>query len=252
MKDKGYPHPIYSLDLQRAPSRQEEDDVFFVPLAGGDRLVTSLGLRQQGKNVSTSACVRATRAALAHFPYAHQAFTRHGLDQDWHANMHHWIAQAQDLEARGHLVRGHALIDRLPRQDLPERAQRLWTRLRLASHLAGLGDQVIPGRMPRRRNDIKEALHGVLQALDEPFNRESLALCGVGDDDRDALRELIAAFDAAASEERDAALRLRRTQGALYVVRGALLGDIAHFCRVARYVFPPEARRELRLQRLLG
>lgn len=252
MKDKGYPHPIYSLDLHRGPSGLEEDDARFVPIAGGHRLVTSLGLCLQGKNVSTSACVRATCAALAHFPYAHQAFTLHGLDQDWHTNMHHWIVQAQDLDARGVRVRGHALIDRLPRQDLPERAQRLWTRLRFASRLAGLGNRVIPGRMPRGRNDIKEALRGVLEALDRPSIRESLAACGVGDDDRAALRELIAAFNAAATEERDAASALREIQDSLYVIRGALLGDVAHFCRVARYVFPPEARRELRLQRLLG
>lgn len=252
MQDKGYPHPLFSLNLHRDPASSDEDDVLYVPIGKRDRLVVSPSLCVQGRRVSTSACVRATCAALAHFPYAHKDFARYGLDQDWHGNMHHWVAQAQDLEARGVRIRGHALIDRLPRQDLPERAQRQWTRLRLISRLAGLGNKVIPGRMPRRRNDIKEALRGVLEALDRPSNNERLAACGVGDDDRAVLRELIAAFDAAATEDRDAASRLREIQGTLIVVRGALLGDVAHFCRVALHVFPPEARRELRLQRLLG
>lgn len=250
MLDKGYDRPLYSLDLLKGPASPPEDDVYTVPVMQG-RLVVRPTLRRQGADTLTRDCVNAVYARLAYFPYAHEEFTRFGLDATWIDHMKGWCEKAKELE-RERTQRGHwHEIDRHFRKELPACAQALWTRLHMASALAGLGSTVVDGRMPQGRVDLLEALRTVSIRLSEEDTMARLSTQGFGPGDREALADVMARLRAAMDDDEAHSRRRRALQGALVVVRGALLGDLALFSRAGRATFPPESKMHAAMGRLL-
>jgi hypothetical protein len=241
MQDKGYDRPLYSLDLLKGAASPPEDDVYTVPVAQG-RLVVRPALRRQGSETTTRDCVNAVYARLAYFPYAQEAFAHFGLGAAWIDHMDSWCEKAKALE-RERTQRGYwHEIDLHFRKELPACAQALWTRLHMASALSGLDSTVVNGRMPPGRGDLLEALRTVSLRLSDEDTMARLSPQGFGPRDREALADVMARLRAAMDEDEAHARRRRALQGALAVVRGALLGDLALFSRAGRTVFPPESK----------
>lgn len=241
MQDKGYDRPLYSLDLLKGPASPPEDDVYALPVAQG-RLVVRPTLRRQGMRAMTAACVDVVDARLAYFPYAQEEFSRFGLDAAWIDHMNSWCDQVKALE-RERTQRAHwHEIDRHFRKELPACAQGLWSRLRLASAVSGLGSTLIEGRMPQGRLQLLEVLRTVSLRLSDEVIAARLSPHGFGPGEREALAELQRRLRAALDGDEEHARQQRVLRGAISVIRGALLGDLALFIRVGRAAFPPESK----------
>jgi hypothetical protein len=241
MLDKGYERPLYSLDLLKGAATPPEDDIYAVAVAQG-RLVVRPTLRRQGADTTTSDCVNAVYARLAYFPYAQEEFSRFGLGATWIDHMNSWCEKVKELE-RERTQRGYwHEIDRHFRKELPACAQGLWSRLRLASAVSGLGSTVVAGQMPQGRLQMLEALRAVSLRLSDEAILARLSPHGFGPEDREALAELQRRLRAALDGDEAHARQQRALRGAISVIRGALLGDLALFIRAGRAAFPPESK----------
>ena len=89
MLDKGYDHPLHSLDLL-GPAAEPPEGPRFVLADPAGRLAVRPALRRRARNVSTTVCEAALHAALVQHERAPSFFCAHGLDEAWLGGLRHW------------------------------------------------------------------------------------------------------------------------------------------------------------------
>lgn len=224
MRDKGYPFPLYSLDLVLHQATPLDDLRFSLPAPGG-RLQVRRWLRRRGEHVSTADCQEAALRALA-LQRGEPALRRCGFDEAWAEALRHWLRRLeapteerwrQEVEAREAQAQGSAAQAELAA---------LWRRLALAARMARSGGLLPadPRGSEARRRALREAGQrlggdGALQAL--------LAEHGFGAPQRRRLAAVLAALEESAARGEQAGAARRACAEELAVLRGALLGDVA-------------------------
>ncbi|MCS6913826.1 MAG: hypothetical protein NZ890_11370 [Myxococcota bacterium] len=250
MLNKGYDHPLYSLDLLGPGEAPPEDGRYAVPVPQG-RLVVRGALRRRALTVRTEACERAVAIVLGHHATAPEAFAAYGLDQAWAGSMRHWLQRLWQEEATRQRLHLELHQLRRQRQAALQQAYDLWQRLRLSAELAGLGSQLV-GRAPAAELPLLEALRGVHRRLQDPGLQGLLADHGFGPPWLAQLGRVLAWLEPTRQTLRELEARLRCQGDVIQVLRGALLGDVARLCRVAPLVLLPEQAQALTVRGLLG
>lgn len=249
MIDKGYAHPLYTLELLRSPAGpQQASGPYLIPLDEGVLVARPKTLRA-GQQTSTADCVQAVRAGLMRYAEAPQAFSRFGMDDGWIRNMHHWCQRALVLDAEKQGLAEEVRRRTARGDELSTKAQRVWTRLRVALRLAGVSAPVVQGRLPRSRAAQLEAMSAVAACLDDPVTSRQLADVGIGDAERQMVRELIEDFQALNREGEALELRNAALQRTLVVIRAGLLGDLSLYRQVERAEFSPRSGMQAEVQR---
>lgn len=246
MDDKGYPYPLYSLDLLAGDARAPEPR-YFLPAEDG-RLVISPALRRRGANLSCAALRDAVDLALVHHDVHLRTLGSLGLDEAWADAMRHWSKLLLEEDRRRLDLQARQRLGALQRGADLERAWALRGRLLLAAEMADVAP-LLPGREASRCQEpvALRTLGPVVARLQEPALAARLARCGFGAEHvaelAAALRRLSTARDEAAALEPERQEHSDRT----VVLRGALLGDLALLCRAAARALPPGTGGALQL-----
>jgi hypothetical protein len=249
MIDKGYPFPLFSLDLVPPGSAPEDDPRYAIP-AGGGLLTVPAALRRRAADISSAACQEAVAVALTHHRVALPQFSAHGLTEAWAMSLRHWAERLRQHEARRHRLAQESADHLTLQRGTVAQVRELWGRLRLASELAGIGGAIVAGPAPRGELHLIDALPGVLTRLSGLADR--LAGSGFPQPLIDQLGQA-AAYLPQARQQTEALARARQHESDLIVaVRAALLGDISRLCKVAPHVLLPHERRPLVVERLFG
>jgi hypothetical protein len=244
--EKGYRFPIYSLNLVRPDDLLPEDPRYSLAVPEG-RLIVRAELRRRGADVSSSACIGGVMRAMGFHALAPAGFAAHGLTLDWAAGMRHWTLCLDQHERRLRSAETDSLLCLRERDLLIDEARRLWTRLSLASRLAGLA--LLPaGRPPRRPLELVAALR--LAGAAAATNQVLLSEHGFGLPLLGRLAEVAEELSACCQALQRGELARRPLSDARPVLRGALIGDVARLCAVAPLVLPPRAAGELQMGRL--
>ncbi len=253
MLNKGYDHPLHSLDLLPMGADLPDGPRYTFPWANDTRLVIRPELRRRAEDLTTTTVAQAVDEALGYHAVAVAGFAEHDLGEDWAESMVYWTGRLLDADQerltwdalgreQGHLLGG-----------LLARGRRLWVRLALAVRLGGIDVAMVParGRAPRAVLTFIDALQQAGRAAREPVWAARLAAAGFGPLQQADLADVVARLDAARLERIAHEDVMQVTAGRVVVLRGALMGDLSRLCVVAPHVLLPEQARALTVRRLL-
>lgn len=89
MVEKGYPFPLYSLDVLGAGQAPLDEERYALPAAAG-RLVIAPALRRRGEEVGTAACEELAALGLSRQRLGAAPLSALGFDGDWAAGLRYW------------------------------------------------------------------------------------------------------------------------------------------------------------------
>lgn len=250
MHDKGYDHPLHSLDLVPLAQAGEDKPRYAIFIPQG-RLVVRPELRRRAANVSTAACEEAVAVAISRHRAAAEGFARFGLGMQWAESMIYWTDQM--LAQQGARDRLEAEMDeaRAVLQGLCLQGRERWARLSLVSRMAGLAGVVMRGRAPRAEAPFCAALLEAAEQAGRPHLLDALSRHGFMGAEVTAIGELVTSIRAARKRVQDLAVLHGEAGDALLVLRGALLGDLGRLCQAAPMVQGTH-RAALQMSNLLG
>lgn len=234
MQDKGYPHPLYSLDLVNQPA--DDDEARFVLRSPRGFLRLAAHLRRRGAAVTSLDLLVATDDRLDLYARFQPLLASVGMTQDWAGSLRYWLEQleisyrTQSLLAMNHM----ALLQRFKAHDQAcEQAFRgLWLKLRLTGiHLCG-----VPRALPRSHAERSAVLDLAAAQLESPQLAESVARLPVTAGS--SLRELMTERRSLWLQRQGADAERQAGQDRAVVLRGALLGDLQRLADAARLVLP--------------
>lgn len=248
MKDKGYAHPLCSLDLVSADLRPAAAEDAAIPVPGG-LLVVSPELLRQGKKFAAPSCQRAVLRALRFFHAHGEALWEVGLTPAWAEHMAHWTGQMIEWSAARFLTELRLAHLYASKDDALEDGRALLRRLSLSIRLGHLSAS-LPPLVPAR------AEVALLRQIAEGHARAAglaaaLQRSGFHAADGAALAEIGPLVDTLrariATQERDR----RDLSGLLIVVRGALVGDLRLFSGAVRARYPARVAAQVAMGSLL-
>src|SRR4051812_1346589 len=138
MRDKGYDHPLHSLDLIAEVSDLPAGAArFAIPVPQG-HLVVRDALRTRGQQAGSLACYQALHRGMLYHGRAVAAFSAYGLTAAWAAHMRHWGERLMDEDDRRAALAAEAQVATPRRRALLRRGRDLWRQLGLTVRLAGL------------------------------------------------------------------------------------------------------------------
>jgi hypothetical protein len=250
MQDKGYDHPLHSLDLVPLAQAGEDEPRYAIFIPQG-RLVVRPELRRRAAGITTAVCEEAVAVALARHRGAAEGFARFGLDARWAENMAYWTDQM--LAQQGKRERLEAEMDdaRTVLQGLCLKGRERWARLWMVSRMAGLVGVVTSGRAPKGESPFCEALLAAAAQAQRPHLAEALAGHGFKTTEAAAIMDLVAEIRAARRRVQELAVLHGEAGDALLVMRGALIGDLGRLCQAAPMVQGTH-RAALQMSNLLG
>lgn len=251
MEDKGYSHPLYSLELVPPGQRGPDDPRWAIEVPQG-KLMVAPTLRQRGKRFPTATVDTVVATALSRWAMAHAGFARFGLSPAWADNLSHWRgcmleneAAQVHLQTEGQLAseRSRALIDR---------GRWHFARIKFCGQLSGQVDLLLRGPAPRQRLALIDALRrieGRLRARSQAA--DVLSRHGYGADLQAELSQLVPLLQAEHDADAARLFEGRRLGDELFVIRGALLGDVSRLSQVAPRILSRTEAAALQVQRLL-
>jgi hypothetical protein len=249
MIDKGYPHPLFSLDLINHGDSFADNGRYSIPVNQGF-LVISKPLRVRAQNRTADATTVSLFHALSYHALDVAGFAAYGLDKEWADNMQYWNQRLHEKDSdRGQLVTTQQLatIDRKARF---ADARRLWARLSLAARMAGRPGTLTSGAAPQGMVALLDALQKV-----QPRAKEQaalLALHGFGPEQQADLAAAIAALQKQHEEASANGDSRRQMSDRLIVIRGAILGDLCRLSQAAPHVMGKWYRAPLLMQNILS
>lgn len=248
--DKGYAHPLYSLDLAPHAALPEDEPRYAILLPEG-RLVVRAELRRRAQSHGVLAVDRLVGTALAYQRLAPQGFARFGLGPHWAESLRHWRAQMleeDEVQAALAVERAQALA---VQREVQGRARAALGRLALSARLAGLAERPVPARAPESAAALSEAIDAALARCGAAVPASLLARCGFAAEDRAALQALGEELPRRQAARVTLEARCRAQADGLLVIKAALLGDAARLCQAAPQVLGPERCETLRVAPLL-
>jgi hypothetical protein len=251
MLQKGYPHPLYSLELLPAGEAPKDDPRFSIQAEAG-RLYVRAALRRRAQGVSTIACEQVVAVALSRRRLREEAFSQHGLGAEWAEALCHWRDEMVALHKRRLLQASEVRHLSRRGQDLRLRAQAILRRLSLLSRISGLYPHIVPPRPPRALQEILALLPEIKVRIGKPEHRALLLRHGLLPADEEELSSILEdapSLDGARGEEER---KRQALSDGLGVLRAALLGDVAIFCKAADLCLPKDAARGVKMGRLLS
>lgn len=249
MDDFGYEYPLFSFQLLPA-SAKSEDDARFVIFVPQGRLVVPADLRRRGAQVPIETCEGAVNRVLAWHGSNEAAFSAYFLTPQWARSLRFWCDRLGARARARTVAETERTLSIQERDGHAGRAAALWRRLTLITDLAGTGE-LLPRRPPRAVLAFADALQrGAARAL-APAMAARLAPFSFDAALQKELTVLPPALVAARERAIAQEAERRRASDETMVIRGALLGDLARFCKVAAHVLQPEQAQDLAMQRLL-
>lgn len=247
MIDKGYEHPLISLDLLAPYAQFPEDPIYSVRVPQG-YLVVHPVLRRRGEDITTDDLLDAISRGLGAHAQHVQLLGGFGLDADWRRNLEHWGGRLDQLARERASAQARLSLLLGDRKGLRGSAHMLWRRLGVCTELARVVAPV-RGAPPASLQRLLTGLQHAEKWLAEPAQAPLLAM-GFGPHERDLLREVIRGLQELPEQERALADEQQRASASIQVVRGALLGDLAFLSRAARQTLGPRGTFEMKY--LLG
>lgn len=234
MLDKGYPHPLYSLDLVSQPA--DDDEARFVLRSPRGYLRLAMHLRRRGVAVTSLDLLVATDDRLDLYARFQPLLASVGMTLEWAESLRYWLEQLEiSYRTQSLLIMNHmALQQRFKAHDREcEQVFRgLWLKLRLTGiHLCG-----VPRALPRSHAERSAVLDLAAAQLESPQLAESIARLPVTAGP--SLRELINERRALWLQRQGADAERQAGQDRAVVLRGALLGDLQRLSDAARLVLP--------------
>lgn len=229
--DKGYAHPLHSLDRLVTAALDPQRGYRLLQTPDGPLCVRPV-LERRAKDVSVGTCEDLLIQALAWQRAAPEALGRLGFTAAWAQSLLYWHERMIDahLSLLGEAPEAPAL------PGLMDAARRAYGQLALSAQLARLSGTVVRGPLPeaaaRRAAALREAAERArphLPAL-RTFGYDEAALAEL----LTAAERLEAHLSAQAARRR---ARDERRDG-LRVIRAALLGDIGLLSRAAARCLP--------------
>lgn len=235
MLDKGYPHPLYSLDLVSQPADEVEARFALRVPAGFLRLLPHW--RRRGASFTSLDVLVATDDRLELYDRFQPLLAPIGMTRLWAESMRHWLDllehsyRAQSLLSMDHLALQQRFAAHNQACELSFRG--LWLKLRLAGiHLCG-----VPRALPRSNAERSAALDLAAAQLESPLLADNVARLPVTAGP--SLRELMIERRALSLHRQRAAAERQSSQDRAVVLRGALVADLQRLADAARLVLPP-------------
>jgi hypothetical protein len=249
MTDKGYDHPLYSLDLLPLSHAGDDEPRFclFVPQG---RLVVRAELRRLGAGLSTGQIEDALALALTRHRIALPGFSRRGLTAAWADNMLHWRQRMIEKELLRQGLQGELDLASRTLRGLGGDGHQIWGQLSLAARMAGLAGTITRGRAPQASLALGDALRQASLRASEPVPAALLLQFGFGAAEQAELSGLADRIAAARQQVLDLTRKVQQASDTLVTIRAALCGDLRRLCQAAPYVVGPEHRKVLQVQTL--
>jgi hypothetical protein len=247
MIDKGYDHPLHSLNLIPAGNLTDDNERYSVPDPHG-LLVISTDLRLRAADYSADRCYVAAATALAYHAHGVAGFTVYGLDAEWAENLRYWNNRLNALSrARGGLLTD-CQLNTYGRAHYYKQAKSLWQRLTLASQIARCPGTVTTGPAPRALPALCAALAAAqVRAHDRAA---ILAGNGFGPEQQAELAAVVAALQADLAGKTKNAWSQKALTDQLTVIRGAIIGDVVRLSRAAPHALFRSLAEKVRMRRL--
>lgn len=247
MDRPGYPHALASLLLCRSAAQAPEPR-YVLPVPAGLLYVEPV-LRRRASKWGSGACQRAVLDVFAHHHGNEALLGPVGFDRGWALALAHWLAQLQGLTEREQAEeeRRREAAQRWDRAQHDTATE--WRHLHVAAHSAGYRGTPLTRPLPRRQQDVDTRLEDALQRLADGDLRERLALFGYKDPQRAALQQVRLDRRSARALLEEAERDRQLLQDQIIVLRGALLGEVTRFSKLARKLLPRDSARQLLVQR---
>lgn len=229
MNDKGYAHPLYSLDLLRGASARGDGARYSVPVPEG-RVTVAQPLRHLGVRCGVGACEEAVAEALARLRLAPAALGDFGFDEAWRASLLHWRGRLLALDSEQRARRGAPGAGTSRAQ--VEAGRALLGRLSLSARLSGLQGAFVSGAAPWRAAELAAALAAAAERA--RAHDEALGRCGFSAAHREEMERLAEALRAHGAARPARRLEQAQGQAQLVVLRAAIRGDARRLREAAR------------------
>lgn len=248
MEDKGYDHPIHSLELVTSLSSRPDDAGYGVPVPQG-YLVTQRALRVRGAKLATQLVHDAVSSGLGVHGIHPAGFARFGLDADWAGNLSWWCGWLNQQDGARVTGQTDQVLDTGTRRYWQEQAKQVWAHAAVCARLAGVKD-VVRGRAPRQRVALLDGLRELQVRVQA--RQQELQRWGYLAEHHAALAEVTAGLERQHRLLAERGWEQRGRSAGLAVVRGALVGDLSRLSQVAPHVVGPKIAKNAQIGQLLG
>jgi hypothetical protein len=247
MRDKGYAHPLFSLNLIAAGVPPDDDPRYAIPDPGGS-LVTRTDLRLRGQNLLTQTVDLAVCQVIVHHQSNLDLYTEFGLDDEWNQSMSYWRTRLLRMDEERYIKSNSYRGSARDRQGIFRASKAIYKRLSLAAQLCGKDGTITRGQMPKTPAALLDAMTQAATRAGE--QAALLAENGFGAAQQERLSAAIAALSEHEKIVGGWQWARQETSDALSVLRGALVGDMARLSHVAPLVVPPAAAAPMTMRRL--
>jgi hypothetical protein len=249
MTDKGYLHPLFSLNLIAKDVPTDDEPRYAIPDPNG-RLVIKTQLRVRAQNLTPWTISTAVANAAAYHKSNVARFISYGFDEEWAQNLEHWCQRMLSTEGQRETNTFSCRLHSQDGEDLLHQCRYMFRQLNLAASLSGQAGMLTRSLTP----STLSGFYQVFLPL-EGRARDLLPLLsghGFGQPQQESLERLMVRL--ADHEKSTATKQWARQQSSdmLTVIRGALLGDVTRFTQVVPLVGNPEDAARLTIGKLLG
>lgn len=245
MIEKGYPFPLYSLQLGHPA-----DAYHFIRTTHGP-LVAAPPLLRRAMAIRSAACQIAVATVLEAQQQHSEVLGRRGLTEAWARSLAYWAERLAACEQ----ARAANLRERQQTQEdvlgQVERGRELWHAVVVLSRLAGVVGITTGVAVPREPQALGEALRGLEERIAPPALLARLQANGLDEGLRAEMAQLSAVLSRVGEVREQNAERNRCIAGELLVIRAGLFGDLSRFSQIAAITVPRPHAAPLKLQNLL-